>query len=354
MLLFSFIAALICAALLGVAVLWLRHGSGRALDQARLRYEAFVADLDRRVLAGHADAAVAAEEKTEAARALLRVEAAGEAAPFDPRIGFVGALVIAGLGFGLYMVAGTPGLPDQPYAARLKAWTQTANRTPEALDAKPLAEVLKQRAADHGDDPDYWLMLGRIQVMAEDNYGAAVSFRAATKLSPQRAEVWSNLGEALTLFQKGQSGPEARAAFAKALTRNGNDLTALFYSAKILTNDGRFDEARRMFTRVMTQLAPDDGRRQAVAAELSALEETARTAGAVQAQIGGMVAGLEARLAEHPEDPDGWARLLRSYRVLKNSEGEKKTLAAIDRIYGERPEIARDILQKAEQPVGAQ
>jgi len=109
-----------------------------------------------------------------------------------------------------------------------------------------------------------------------------------------------------------------------------------------------------MFTRVLTQLAPDDGRRQAVAAELSALEETARTAGAVQAQIGGMVAGLEARLAQHPEDPDGWARLLRSYRVLKNTEGEKKTLAAIDRIYGERPEIARDILQKAEQPVGAQ
>lgn len=80
---------------------------------------------------------------------------------------------------------------------------------------------------------------------------------------------WSNLGEALTLLNDGQSNTEARAAFAEALTRDGDDLTALFYSAKILTADGRFDEARRIYGHVQAQLAPDDGRRETVAAELA-------------------------------------------------------------------------------------
>ena len=110
MLLFSLVAALLCAALLGLAALWLRRGPDSALDQARARYEAFTADLDRRVAAGHADVAVAKEEKTEAARALLRVEEAGEAARLDPRIGFIGAMIIAVAALGLYFGVGKPGL----------------------------------------------------------------------------------------------------------------------------------------------------------------------------------------------------------------------------------------------------
>ena len=149
-------------------------------------------------------------------------------------------------------------------------------------------------------------------------------------------------------------GDEARAAFAEALTRDGDDLTALYYSARILTTDGRYEEARRLYGVVQSRLAADDGRQQTVAAEIAALDQSAQTAATVQAQIGGMVAGLEARLAKNPEDPDGWARLLRSYRVLKNVEGEKRVLANLDRLYADRPAIARDIVQRADRPVGAQ
>lgn len=354
MLLFSLVAALLCAALLGLAALWLRRGPDSALDQARARYEAFTADLDRRVAAGHADVAVAKEEKTEAARALLRVEEAGEAARLDPRIGFIGAMLIAVAALGLYFGVGKPGLPDQPYETRLKSWVEALNTAPQTLEAKPAAAAMRQMAAQYGDKPGYWMRLGETLVMAGDYYEAAAAFQRVTKLAPEAAVGWSNMGEALTLLNKGESGPEARAAFAEALTRDGDDLTALYYSAKILTADGRFDEARRLYLHVQSQLAPDDGRRETVTAELTALDQAAQTAATVQSQIGGMVAGLEARLAQNPEDPDGWARLLRSYRVLKDIEGEKKVLASIDRLYAERPEIARDIVQKAERPVGAQ
>lgn len=354
MLLFSLTAALVCAALLGLAVAWLRRTPDSALDQARQRYEAFVADLDRRVAAGHTDAALAREEKTEAARALLRVEEAEAVAPVDPRIGFVGAVVIAVAALGLSVFVGKPDLPDQPYAARVKAWVETLNTAPETLEAKPAAVALQQLSAKYGDKPAYWLQLGQTQVVAGDYYEAAQAFKRVTQLAPEAAVGWSNLGEALTLLNKGQSNGEARAAFAEALTRDGDDLTALYYSARILTTDGRYEEARRLYAVVQSRLAADDGRQQTVAAEIAALDQSARTAATVQAQIGGMVAGLEARLAKNPEDPDGWARLLRSYRVLKNVEGEKRVLAALDRLYADRPAIARDIVQRADRPVGAQ
>ncbi|ADU13678.1 tetratricopeptide repeat protein [Asticcacaulis excentricus] len=354
MLLFSLAAALLCATLLGLVVAWLRRRPESALDQARGRYEAFVADLDRRVASGYVDATLAQEEKTEAARALLRVEETGEVAAVDPRIGFIGAVAIAVAAIGLSVFLGKPDLPDQPYAARVKGWVETLNSAPETLEAKPAAVALQQLAGKYGDKPAFWLQLGQTQVVAGDYYEAAQAFKRVTQLAPEAAVGWSNLGEALTLLNKGQSNGEARAAFAEALTRDGDELTALYYSARILSSDGRYEEARRLYGVVQSKLAADDGRQKTVAAELAALDRSAQTAATVQTQIAGMVAGLEARLAKNPEDPDGWARLLRSYRVLKNVEGEKQVLATLDRLYSDRPAIARDIVQRADQPVGAQ
>ena len=47
------------------------------------------------------------------------------------------------------------------------------------------------------------------------------------------------------------------------------------------------------------------------------------------AMIEGMVAGLAARLEENPDDPDGWAMLIRSYLTLGD---EKKAAEAKARI----------------------
>ena len=40
-----------------------------------------------------------------------------------------------------------------------------------------------------------------------------------------------------------------------------------------------------------------------------------------------MVAGLAARLAENPDDPAGWERLVRSYRVLGDENKVQEALA---------------------------
>jgi cytochrome c-type biogenesis protein CcmH len=46
-----------------------------------------------------------------------------------------------------------------------------------------------------------------------------------------------------------------------------------------------------------------------------------------QAMIEGMVAGLAAKLKASPDDPDGWARLVRSYAVLDRKTDAEAALA---------------------------
>lgn len=106
------------------------------------------------------------KKRPKAARALLRVEEAEEAGRLDPRTGFVGAMVIAVAALGLYFGVGKPGLPDQPYAMRLKGWVAALNTVPQTLEARPAAAAMLQMAGQYGDQPGYWMHLGETHVVA--------------------------------------------------------------------------------------------------------------------------------------------------------------------------------------------
>jgi cytochrome c-type biogenesis protein CcmH len=355
MILFSVIAAALSGAVFAVAVLWLK---GRApvsdLSRGKALYARFVDDVDRRLERGQIEADLALEEKAEAGRALLKAARDhGEAtAPLKPAVVMAGAAVVAALSFGLYVVVGMPGYPDQPYAQRLAAWTAMAQTNPDALPPKPMSEVLKARADDHKNDAGYWQQLGRHQVMAGDYFDGARSLETSVRLDPKRAEGWSDFGEALVLAADGVADDSARKAFAEALMRDPNDISGLYYTARILRDDGRFDEAKVAFDKVSAQLPVGDPRRETIAADMASLDEARATQGQVSAQIQGMVDNLSARLKTEPNDPDGWARLLRAHRVLKDQTAEAQTLSAIRAQYKNNPDQVAAILDKAKAPVG--
>ncbi|MEP1230877.1 MAG: hypothetical protein ABJG88_09400 [Litorimonas sp.] len=64
-----------------------------------------------------------------------------------------------------------------------------------------------------------------------------------------------------------------------------------------------------------------------------------------QEQIISMVDGLAARLANDPEDPEGWTRLLRSRIVLKDIVNLIQDHKAMSEVYKTRPEIIAKISQ---------
>jgi cytochrome c-type biogenesis protein CcmH len=70
----------------------------------------------------------------------------------------------------------------------------------------------------------------------------------------------------------------------------------------------------------------------------------------MQAAVRGMVEGLAARLAENPDDPQGWVRLVRAYAVLGETDKLNSALATARSRYKDDAEIMASLTQAAEAP----
>jgi cytochrome c-type biogenesis protein CcmH len=361
MILLAISCALISAAAIAIAGLWQRYGApaaGPGQDTAREKeiYNRFVADLDRRVAAGDLDADLAGEERAEAARALLRARdfEARHPEQVKPAVAVAVMAGVVALSFGAYLMFGHPQLPDQPYAQRLAQWTRSAQGDPGNVPPQAMAAVLKQRQTRYGNQPLFWLLNGRVDMQAGQFYDAVKAFDRSQKLSPQTFTAWSEMGEALTFANRAKVSPAAHTAFVRALTIDPNDARAHYYLGQEAADQGRYDEARGHFAAVLPQLAPDDRRRVLVVDQLKAADQAELAQKAMQGRIGGMVASLAAQLKASPDNPDGWARLLRSYTVLGDQGAYDAALKAMRAEYASRPAIAADIEAKAKAAVGAE
>ena len=361
MILLSVFCALISAAVIAVAGMWQRYGApaagpGRGSAREKDIYTRFVADLDRRVAGGDLDPELAAEERAEAGRALLYANEMEELdeEQIKPAVAVAVMAGVIALSFSAYMAFGHPQLPDQPYAGRLAAWTAQAQKDPGALQPEAMAAVMKQRQAHYPTQPLFWLLSGRIDMQAGQFYDAAKAFERSQSLAPATFTAWSELGEALTFMAKGTVGPDAHTAFMRALAIDANDARAHFYLGREAVAQGRYDDARGHFSIVLSQLPVNDPRRAEVVDQLKTTDQAELTQKAMQARIGGMVATLDAQLKASPDNPDGWARLLRSWSVLGNQPAYDAALKAMRAEYHDRPAIAADIEARAKAAVGGE
>ena len=361
MILLSVFCALISALVIAIAGLWQRHGVqpvGQGRDTALEKdiYTRFVADLDRRVADGDLDPELAAEERAEAGRALLRAHDFEDPNPqqIKPAVAVAVMAGVIALSYSAYMMFGHPQIVDQPYKARLAAWTAQAEKDPSVMDPQAIAAVLKQRRAHYGNQPLFWISSGHVDMQAGQYYEAAKAFQRAQALSPSTFTEWSAMGEALVSAGRGKVGPGAHTAFLRALVLDPNDGRAHYYLAREAVDQGRYDEARSHFSIVLTQLPANDPRRAEVIGQLKATDQAELMQKSMQAKIGGMVAMLDAQLKASPDNPDGWARLLRSYSVLGDQAARDAALKAMRAEYATRPAIAADIEAKAQAAVGAE
>jgi len=356
MLLFTLTCVLICAALIALAMAWQRtrkDPSGLAREKAL--YAGFAADVERRVARGEIDDIQAQEERAQAARALLKAsETVTGHVAVKPLYGWLGLSAVAVLSLALYLMAGHPGQPDQPYGQRLQTWTRLARTNPDVLPPQAMAAVLRQGRHDHANEVDYWLFLGRIDMLAGNNYDGAQDYEKARALSPGTFAAWSELGEALTFVGGGVSGPEAVKAFEKALQLNPNDARAHYYLGQQALADSRYEAARGHFKAALAIMTPEDVSRPQVLEALQSVGPAETAAKAVSERISGMVASLEGQLRIDPENADGWARLLRSYDVLGDRAARDRARAAMQAHYANRPEVIADILTRAQTRVGSE
>jgi cytochrome c-type biogenesis protein CcmH len=287
--------------------------------------EAARVEVSRRLI-GAADAA-AKPKPGDAASPLWRRRATA-----------VAGLLLLPLGAAaFYLALGSPQLPGEPLAARLRAAPQ--NNSIMAL----VSQVEAHLERDPNDARGYevlapvYLRLGR--------FADAVSARRKLLvLSGETSDRQSDLGEALTAASNGIVTDEAKSAFERAVALDANALKAQFFLGLAAEQDGDKPKAAAIWRGMLEKAPPDapwaatvreslarvGGTPPAVAKAPGPSADDVAAANTMSEKdrgdmIRGMVARLADRLKQNGDDIEGWQRLVRAYMVLGD---RNKALAA--------------------------
>jgi cytochrome c-type biogenesis protein CcmH len=346
-----FVFALMTAAAI-FAVLWplgqaanVQAGSDLAVYRDQLE------EIERDQAAGLIGAAEAEAARVEVSRRLISAADAAEFAHGLPvgsplwrrRAVTIGTMVLLpGIAAALYLALGSPHLPGQPLAERVR----------EAHQGRSIASLVSEAEAHLERNPDdirgyevlapVYLRMGRFA-------DAVNARRKLLTLGGDSGGRQSDLGEALVAAANGVVTGEAKSAFERALALDPGELKARFYVGLAAEQDGDRAKAAEMWSAMMKS-APADAPwlpmvREAlgrVGASPSGDAAPGPTAGDIAAagtmsekdrgeMIRNMVARLADRLKENGNDVEGWQRLLRAYLVLGERDKAISTADAAKR-----------------------
>ncbi|MCY1664156.1 c-type cytochrome biogenesis protein CcmI [Rhizobium sp. SL86] len=246
-------------------------------------------------------------------------------------------LCLPAVGLCLYLMLGSPGLPDQPLEARL------AN--PGNNIALLIAKA-ERHLAQNPNDGAGWDLLAPIYFRSQRLADAENAYRRAIALLGESPERLAGLGETLVAGRDGVVTADALAAFERAVALNRNNMRARFYVALGLEQAGRTPEALKAFQAIAADSPPGAAWTQLVAEhiaknggapaaatkapgnpgadDIAAAQQLSATDR--QQMIAGMVESLAARLKDDPNNIEGWLRLVRSYKVLGRDESAGEAL----------------------------
>jgi cytochrome c-type biogenesis protein CcmH len=373
-------------AVLLLPLLWRQRRAGSRDAYNLAVYRDQLAEIERDLTRGLLSAEQAAAARTEIGRRILALQPESDsgAAPHPPIAASLAILLLplaAGL---IYWQLGSPALPDQPFAARAGGGSETAAGAGGHADINEALARLDAHLKDHPEDLAGWLLLGRSDLSLGRYREAAEAYRHADDLSGHRGDVSGDWGEALVLAAGGTVTPEAKKAFEAALADPDTAPKAHYYLALAQLQQGdakgaleawrdlaadapgdadwlplvqqRIAEAAKTLGIDPTSLkSPGAAPPHAPAgAELSAAAKAAAGASpeARQAMIDAMVERLQAKLAQQPDDVDGWALLGRSYMVLRQPDKARDAYTRALELKPTDPALKKSLIEAATAAAG--
>jgi cytochrome c-type biogenesis protein CcmH len=265
------------------------------------------------------------------------------------------------------------GTEGQPSQARLGTVDEMITNLVERLNRNP-------------NDAEGWRMLGWSYFNTDRFAQSASAYAKASELNPQNASFESSRGEAMVRAADGRVTDEAKAVFAQALRldprdpkgrffmglakeQGGNKLAALDDWIAIINDTDSNDSWVNDLVQRVNELGqetgidvsarvhrpkPADGgllgmlqQREtvpAVAAPRSggpSAEDVRNAAGMTPsdraAMVQGMVDRLASRLAQSPRDADGWIKLMRSRKVMGDTEAAEQTFRLALDVFKDAP-----------------
>lgn len=297
-------------------------------------------EIDRDIEAGLLTGEEAEYARAEVSRRLIKASKTanrkpGAASPLAGAARYVVIVFLPLMAVVGYLAIGSPGMPSQPLAARIQPPTD------DNTDIANLVAQAETHLAGNPEDGRGWDVLAPIYFNLGRVQDSETAYRNAIRLLGSSAQRQAGLGQALFAMTGGIVTADVQAAFQAAdVHEPGNPLSS-FFLALGQAQEGKFAEARSAFADLARRSAPDDPWMPQVRLHLAELDRRMAAAGSDAApgpdseqvaaaaemtteerreMIAGMVAGLDERLREDPDDVDGWLRLIRSYMVLGQSE----------------------------------
>ena len=350
-------------ALAAFAVLWpLSRGGKFSPSGSELAvYRDQLAEVDRDAMAG-----LIASPDAEAARVEIgrRMIAASEAAPETSSsvhitarraVAVVALAGLPALAAGLYLTFGSPSLGDFPLAERQRAEISTAS-----LDR--LVGQVEAHLEKNPSDARGWEVLAPVLFKLGRYEDAAKAFRNIIAYKGESASRHADLGEALSAAAGGVISADAKKEFERAVALDNQDIKSRYFLGVAADQDGRTDDARKIWQAMLDSAPADAPWRSLVQAALSQaggsvaqrndapgptaddiaaakdLNETDRNA-----MVRGMVDRLATRLKQDGNDVQGWLRLVRAYMVLGENETARQAVSDAQRIFEKDEQRLREL-----------
>ncbi len=259
----------------------------------------------------------------------------------------------------LYLTLGSPLMPGEPLAARLRAPDQ--NRSIEKMVVQ-----VEDHVTRNPKDGRAWEVLAPVYMRVGRYDDAVRAWGNAIRLNGSTAAREANMGEAMVAAANGVVTGEAKAAFDRAIALDKNDVMARFYEGMAADQDGRRAEAEAIWRDLLAKAPPGAPwaelvrhamARAAPAGSVAAAPATPAVPGPSAADVAAagkmkpgqqnqfilsMVSRLTDELKKDGSNVDGWLRLVRSYRVLgQNDKAEAATADARKALAGDPDKLGR-------------
>ncbi|MFN3547613.1 MAG: c-type cytochrome biogenesis protein CcmI [Mesorhizobium sp.] len=349
-----------------LAIILPLSGSRREVAGAREHdlevYRDQLAEIERDAERGLIGKEEAAQARAEIGRRILKLDATGLGGKSSARdnalvrgLAMAAVVAVPVMSWGLYSAIGSPDMAGQPLAERLAK--DPASSTIDELLARAEAHL---RA--NPEDGRGWDVVAPIYLRLERAGEAATAFRNAIRLNGDSAPRWTGLGEALMAGSGGVVTTDAGSAFERAAALDPVDPRPRFFLATAKAQEGDLMAAAGDLRAMLATLPADSPWRPVVEQTLAqATAEAARRAAApgpssdnmkAAAELSEeeradmiqvMVARLDERLRENPQDAEGWQRLVRSYLVLDRRQDARDALARGVEALGTDTERAREL-----------
>lgn len=320
--------------------------SGRAQEQDSQNqgsdvavYKDQLTEIDRDLAVGLVAAPEAEAARVEVSRRLLA--AAASVPAFEPKSSLkwrraAAVLALVGLplvAVGIYMPLGSPLLRDFPLAQR-----ERGAGSGMAQSLENLVVQVEQHLEKNPTDGRGWNVLAPVLQRLGRFDDAVRAYRNAITYNGESAERRSDLGEAIAAAASGVVTAEAKTEFERAYALNADDPKANYFLGLAAEQDGRKDDAAKIWRALLAKAPADAPWRPLVqsslarvggAATMPALPDETIAAsrdmneGDRNAMIRGMVERLATRLKQNGDDVEGWLRLVRAYLVMGDRDKAK-------------------------------